>query len=275
MFDSFLSGSLLAEGSALGLSGYVVAILLIVAIAMGFALAHFIANGLNVNDYRQRLAWVLIPLLVAALMIATGWPPKFGVDLRGGINMIGSLNLEAVDNEDPNYVPPKAQDIIPVLVKRVNPSGTKEIMIRALGEDKIEVTIPSVSLEEAEGIWDSIVKTGKLEFRICASYQFPDHAGVIKAATDASQSSDFRQRRGKFVTTPEGERIGVWVGVAKIIPTAADIEAGGLPSVMPYKFAPRSGHLIRNKATGQIVPLNTLQYKDGDALGLELSLIHI
>ena len=269
MFDSFLSGSLLAEGSALGLSGYVVAILLIIAIALGFALAHLIANGLNVNDYRQRLAWVLIPLLVAALMIATGWPPKFGVDLRGGINMIGSLNLEAVDNEDPNYVPPKAQDIIPVLIKRVNPSGTKEIMIRALGEDKIEVTIPSVSLEEAEGIWDSIVKTGKLEFRICASRQFADHAGVIKAAEDASRSADFRDRRSKFVTTPEGERIGVWVGVAKIIPTAADIEAGELPSIMPYKFAPRSGHLIRNKATGQIVPLNTLQYKDGDALGLE------
>ena len=271
MFDSFLSGSLLAEGSALGLSGYVVAILLIVAIALGFALAHFIANGLNVNDYRQRLAWVLIPLLVAALMIATGWPPKFGVDLRGGINMIGSLNLEAIDNEDPNYVPPKAQDIIPVLIKRVNPSGTKEIMIRALGEDKIEVTIPSVSLEEAEGIWDSIVKTGKLEFRICASHQFSDHAAVIKAATDASRSADFRERRAKFVTTPEGERIGVWVGVAKIIPTAADLEAGDLPSVMPYKFAPRSGHLIRNKATGQIVPLNTLQYKDGDALGLEFA----
>lgn len=270
MFDSFSSGSLLAA-SALGLSGYVVAILLIIAIALGFALAHFIANGLNVNDYRQRLAWVLIPLLVAALMIATGWPPKFGVDLRGGINMIGSLNLEAIDNDDPNYVPPKAQDIIPVLVKRVNPSGTKEIMIRALGEDKIEVTIPSVSLEEAEGIWDSIVKTGKLEFRICASYQFADHAGVIKAATDASNSADFRERRAKFVTTPEGERVGVWVGVAKIIPSAADIEAGDLPSVMPYKFAPRSGHLIRNKATGQIVPLNTLQYKDGDAMGLEFA----
>lgn len=270
MFDSLLSGSLLAA-AATGLSGYVVAILLIVAIALGFALAHFIANGLNVNDYRQRLAWVLVPLLVAALMIATGWPPKFGVDLRGGINMIGSLNLEAVDNEDPNYVPPKAQDIIPVLIKRVNPSGTKEIMIRALGEDKIEVTIPSVSLEEAEGIWDSIVKTGKLEFRICASQQFPDHAGVIKAAQDAAKSADFRERRSKFVTTPEGERIGVWVGVAKIIPTAADIAAGDLPSVMPYKFAPRSGHLIRNKATGQIVPLNTLQYKDGDALGLEFA----
>ncbi len=271
MFDSFLSGSLLAASAASGLSGYVVAILLIVAIALGFALAHFIANGLNVNDYRQRLAWVFIPLLVAALMIATGWPPKFGVDLRGGINMIGSLNLEAIDVEDPNYVPPKAQDIIPVLVKRVNPSGTKEIMIRALGDDKIEVTIPSVSLEEAEGIWDSIVKTGKLEFRICASYEFADQAGVIQAATDASKSPDFRKRRAKYVTDADGERIGVWVGVAKIVPTAADIEAGDLPSVMPYKFAPRGGHLIRNKATGEIVPLNTLQYQDGDALGLEFA----
>ena len=161
MFDSFLPGSLLAQtASGSGLSGYVVFFLLIAAVLLGIGLAHFLSNSLRLTDYRARLAWVFIPLLVAALMIATGWPPKFGVDLRGGINMIGSLNLEQIknDNPDPNYVAPTAQDIIPVLIKRVNPSGTKEIMIRALGEDKIEVTIPSVSLEEAEGIWDSIVK---------------------------------------------------------------------------------------------------------------------
>ncbi len=269
MFDSFLSGTLLAEGSASGLSGSVLSILLIAAIALGFGLAHVISNGLNVNDYRQRLAWIFIPLLVAALMIATGWPPKFGVDLRGGINMIGSLNLEEIDNDDPNYLPPKAQDIIPILIKRVNPSGTKEIMIRALGDDKIEVTIPSVSLEEAEGIWDSIVKTGKLEFRICANYEFNDHTGVIKAATDASEKKDFRERRAKYVTDPGGNKIGVWVGIAKIVPTAEDI-AAGLPKTMPYKFAPSAGHLIRNKATGQIIPFN-LQYQDGDALGLEFA----
>ena len=272
MFDSFLPGSLLAQtASGSGLSGYVVFFLLIAAVLLGIGLAHFLSTSLRLTDYRARLAWVFIPLLVAALMIATGWPPKFGVDLRGGINMIGSLNLEQIknDNPDPNYVAPTAQDIIPVLIKRVNPSGTKEIMIRALGEDKIEVTIPSVSLEEAEGIWDSIVKTGKLEFRICASYEFADHAAVIETATKQSESDDFRVRRDKFVTNEAGDRIGVWVGIAKIAPSAEDIEAG-LPAIMPYKFSPRGGHVIRNKATGQIVPLNTLRY-DSDFPGLDFA----
>ena len=272
MFDSFLPGSLLAQASnGSGLSGYVVFFLLIAAVLLGLGLAHWISGSLRLTDYRARLAWVFIPLLVAALMIATGWPPKFGVDLRGGINMIGSLNLEQIkkDNLDPNYKPPTAQDIIPVLIKRVNPSGTKEIMIRALGEDKIEVTIPSVSLEEAEGIWDSIVKTGKLEFRICASYEFADHAAVIETATKQSESDDFRVRRDKFVTNAAGERIGVWVGIAKIDPSAEDIEAG-LPAIMPYKFSPRGGHVIRNKATGEIVPLNTLRY-DSDFPGLDFA----
>ena len=27
------------------------------------------------------MAWVFVPFLVALLMIATGWPPEFGVDL--------------------------------------------------------------------------------------------------------------------------------------------------------------------------------------------------
>lgn len=271
MFDSFSSGILLAEQS--GLSGYVILVLLIAAIVLGFFLAHLIANSMNVTDYRKRLAWVFIPVLVAALMVATGWPPKFGVDLRGGINMVGSLNLAAIekDNDDPNYVPPTAKDIIPVLIRRVNPSGTKEIMIRALGEDKIEVTIPSVSLEEANGIWDSIVKTGKLEFRIVANGSFAEHAAVIAAAEAASRSDDFRVKRSKYVEDAAGNRIGVWVGIARILPSQEDIKAGNLPKNIPFKYSPRGGHVIRNKATGQIVPLSPDIYTDGEAMGLDFA----
>jgi hypothetical protein len=37
---------------------------------------------------------------------------------------------------------PSAADIIPALIRRVNPSSAKEIMIRPLNDSQIEVTIP-------------------------------------------------------------------------------------------------------------------------------------
>lgn len=261
-----LSGSHFLADS--GLSGYSLVGLLVVAVLLGLLLAHFLGGSLNLTDYRKRMAWVFVPCLVALLMIATGWPPEFGVDLRGGINMVGSLNLAAEDAEEfgPDYVRPKAKDIIPILIGRVNPSGTKEIMIRALGDEQIEVTIPSVSLEEAEGVWDSIVKTGKLEFRIVANRRFPEHEAVLRLAAEAANSSDFRKKRSKFVADAQGKRIGVWVGLAKVLPSAAELAKGDLPETMPYKFSPDGFHLIRSKSTGDIAPLNTLQYSNNSAL---------
>jgi len=272
MFDSMLSGChFLADGA---FSGYTLVALLVVAVLLGLALAHFLGGSLNLTDYRKRMAWVFVPFLVALLMIATGWPPEFGVDLRGGINMVGSLNLdnEEVDEYDPNYVRPKAKDIIPILISRVNPSGTKEIMIRALGDEQIEVTIPSVSLEEAEGVWDSIVKTGKLEFRIVANRRFQEHAGVLELAQKASQSDDFREKRSRYVTDANDKRVGIWVGLAKVLPTAQELAEGDLPETMPFKFSPDGSHLIRNKSTGEIASLNTLQYSNNPKLrGLEFA----
>ena len=272
MFDSMLSGChILADG---GFSGYMLVALLVIAVLLGLGLAHVLGNSLNLVDYRKRMAWVFVPFLVALLMIFTDWPPEFGVDLRGGINMVGSLNLdnEDVDDFDPNYVRPKAADIIPILIGRVNPSGTKEIMIRALGDDQIEVTIPSVSLEEAEGVWDSIVKTGKLEFRIVANQRFPEHAAVLRLAREEANSTDFRKKRAKYVTDAKDKRVGIWVGLAKVLPTAEDIAKGKLPKTMPFKFAPDGNHLIRDKTTGDIAPLNTLQYSNNPKLsGLEFA----
>ena len=271
MFDSMLSGcQILAQGAS---SGYMLVALLVVAVLLGLALAHFLGGSLNLTDYRKRMAWVFVPFLVALLMIATGWPPEFGVDLRGGINMVGSLNLdnEDVDEYDPDYVRPKAKDIIPILIGRVNPSGTKEIMIRALGDEQIEVTIPSVSLEEAEGVWDSIVKTGKLEFRIVANQRFNEHKPVLELAQKAAQSDDFREKRSRYVVDSNGKRVGVWVGLAKVLLNAEE-EKKGRPKTMPYKFSPDGVHLIRDKATGDIVPLNSLQYSNNPKLrGLEFA----
>ena len=109
-------------------SGPVLFLLFIAAVVGGIFLARFVTNSLRVSDYSGRAAVVTVSILIAALMIYSKWPPKFGVDLSGGINFIGSLNLSDIQGK--NGKPPTAEDIIPVLINRVNPSGANAIMIR-------------------------------------------------------------------------------------------------------------------------------------------------
>ena len=59
-------------------------LLLVVAVAAGVFLSRFITKALTMSEYSGRMTVVLVSLLVALLMITTKWPPKFGVDLRGG-----------------------------------------------------------------------------------------------------------------------------------------------------------------------------------------------
>lgn len=123
-------------------------LLLIAVIFLGWFIAKTISSSLRLPEYRSRLVMAILPIMLGGLLIYSGWPPRFGVDLRGGINMVGSLNLSQFPKDDR----PTAQDIIDQLIKRVNPSGTMEIVIRPLGEDKIEVTIPDVTSAEADDI---------------------------------------------------------------------------------------------------------------------------
>jgi SecD/SecF fusion protein len=236
-------------------TGWFVFLLLIAAIALGWFLANQITKGLKLSEYSGRMAIVLIALFVASLMIWSKWPPKFGVDLRGGINIVGSLNLDAFGEEDSSLMGnerPNAAKIIPALVRRVNPSGTKEIMIRPLGEDKIEVTIPTVEPQEADDIWDRLVKAGKLEFRILASPQYAPTE--IEAARKMAEAGE----RGRKVTTvvdDEKVQVAAWVDLAReaIVP-------GENKKILPFKFIPDRGNLVRDKSSGQIIDLSTVSY---------------
>ena len=242
-------------------TGWFVFLLLIAAVALGIFLAKTITNGLKVPEYNGRMAIVLVALFVASLMLWAKWPPKLGVDLRGGINMIGSLNLDAFLDENNSGTPPKAKDIIPALIQRVNPSGTKEIMIRPLGDDKIEVTIPSVDPQEADDIWNRLVKAGKLEFRILANpVDFPSQVSMARAmAADGGRGRKVveRDENGSVVLDKNGNAntVAVWVALARAIP-----EGPSNPGdIHPIKFVPSRSNIIRDKSSGTIIESNQLQ----------------
>ena len=275
MLEFISNASLLAQNAAQAAensvpfyeSGVFVFLLLIAAVVAGYFAAKSISSGLKVAEYQGRMSIVLIAVLIAVLMIWAKWPPKLGVDLRGGINMIGSLNLDAFLDEDGTGKRPEAADIIPALVRRVNPSGTKEIMIRPLGSDKIEVTIPTVEPTEADGIWKRLVEAGKLEFRILARDQ--QAFKLQRDAAKAQAAAGNRSRKVQDVVAGKMKTVAVWVALARVV------QPDDSPTkIVPFKFVPQRNDLVRDKASGSILDLSTMPApigSDSDLLGAQFA----
>ena len=166
-------------------TGGAVFVSLLVLLFLSWFFGARLAKSFRMPEYRTRIGVIIATVLFSTLIVSTNWPPRFGVDLRGGMNMIGSLNF---DNTDPNAEKVTAQDIIPNLNRRIDPSGTKEIQIRALGDDKIEVTMPAVDALEADEIWNRLVRAGLLQFRITADRRHSTDEAIMERARKETEA---------------------------------------------------------------------------------------
>ena len=114
--------------------------------------------------------------------------------------------------------------------KRVNPGGQKEISVKSLGNDMVEIVMPSVSgstakekQAEAEEIRKIIRTTGALEFRIVATKR--DNESLIEMA---------KAERKKFpVDYPQDRR-------HYTIPRRAKSWPSGAPSAMKRSIRSRT-----------------------------------
>ena len=62
-------------------------------------------------------------------------------------------------------------ELIAALKKRADPEGVKEIPIRKIGGNRIEIILPQASNEEVEEVKKMLTDVGSLEFRILANRQ--------------------------------------------------------------------------------------------------------
>ncbi len=90
---------------------------------------------------------------------------------------------KATSDEDVGDI--NMSDLVQALTNRINPSGTKEIVIRPYGDRQVEIIIPEVETEEVEQIKKQIQTAGQLEFRIVANRR--DHDTIIAAAEDQAK----------------------------------------------------------------------------------------
>jgi SecD/SecF fusion protein len=66
--------------------------------------------------------------------------------------------------------------------KRVNPGGQKEVTVRRMGADRVEVIIPKAEPAEIDLVKDKISTAGALQFRILANPKAKKHEEIIKLA---------------------------------------------------------------------------------------------
>ena len=173
----------------------------------------------------------------------TGFKLKWGPEIVGGTNLIYAIDRSADGNAKTKVV---AKDFMFPLANRLNPSGTKELLIRPIGDDQIEITIPDVDDTELAEIKRQITDSGILQFRIVANGN--DHKNVMDIATAQANSPDQNIRLKRDIVlsdkaTNEERVVGMWRTLGR------GVEVEGYRQITGFQ----PGDLIRNSQTGRLI----------------------
>ncbi|MEM8670809.1 MAG: protein translocase subunit SecD [Planctomycetota bacterium] len=216
-----------------------------------FVFGGVLAKSLKMPNYGTRFGWVLLAISASVVVLSLRWP-GLGVDLRGGtilVYEIDSDKLSQVEKEGGQRI--KSEDLIEPLTRRINPSGTEEIVLRPYGETQIEIIVPAVDQREVDRIKLLVEEAGILRFAILANQA--DHDLQIRQAIALSESERLGERTADTVRDAAGQVIAFWANV--------DREEMKDKSKGPMRVDV-SGSLIRNPDTGQII--NSAQFGGGN-----------
>ncbi|MEX2093434.1 MAG: hypothetical protein WD971_12195, partial [Pirellulales bacterium] len=113
-------------------------------------LGNMLANWLRMPDYGWKISLVLGTLAASIVIVSLG-EFKFGPDLAGGITLIYELAEQpaAADGEREPGGNIQIQELIDILKRRIDPTGTREVTIREYGP-AIEIIIPNTGQDALE-----------------------------------------------------------------------------------------------------------------------------
>jgi SecD/SecF fusion protein len=242
--------------------GIVVGIVLI-----PFVLSKLLSSKLKMPTHLSAFYWIFLSIFTTSMVLAltivnpaqtktrdangvvvkpafdTGFKLKWGPEIVGGTNLIYEIDRTTEGKTKDKVL---AKDFMYALAKRLNPSGTKELLIRPIGDDQIEITIPDVDETELAEIKRQITESGILQFRIVANVN--DHKSILDLATAQANSSNQNVRLKRDIvmsdkTTNEERVVGMWRTLGR------GVEVEGYTQITGYQ----PGDLIRNAQTGKLI----------------------
>ena len=100
------------------------------------------------------------------LLIDHQSPVVLGLDIRGGV----SLRYEFDERDLPKNTTLKetVDTAVQIYGNRLDSLGMKEMSIRSIGDDQVEVSVPGITLDESESIQKTLESLGRLEMRLRA-----------------------------------------------------------------------------------------------------------
>ena len=161
------------------LYGLIIVALFVLPVVFG----NMIASWLRMPDYGWKISLVLGTLAASIVIVSLG-EFKFGPDLAGGITLVYELaETPAGDGAAAPGQQVKVEQMIAILKRRIDPTGTREVTIREYGR-AIEIIIPSAGPDALAYVKRQITELGQLEFRITAdpSQPNPRERAIIEQA---------------------------------------------------------------------------------------------
>lgn len=240
-----------------GISGrqYLALAIAVAVLVLPFFVGNRLARWLKMPNNGSRFGWILLSLAITAVVLATPRPdgrygPGLGVDLRGGTILVYELDPGKFNVDDQQGQQIQSEDLIEPLTRRINPSGTQEIMIRPYGDTQIEIIVPEVDQREVDRIKGLVEEAGILRFAILANQS--DHQTQINLATAQSESSNSGVRTSETVTNAQGRVVAFWANVDREDDERMGMPAGAKKGPLRVNVGDA---LVRNPENGKILTL--------------------
>jgi SecD/SecF fusion protein len=105
-------------------------------------------------------------ILLNELLRRSKSPLQLGLDLKGGVAFTLEVDEQAAADVSLDTRKEKLTKAIEILSNRINGLGVSEPIIRPVGDNRIEVQLPSVSTKDNPEVLDNVKKPARLDFRI-------------------------------------------------------------------------------------------------------------
>jgi SecD/SecF fusion protein len=215
--------------------------ILLAIFVLPFVLSRFLATGLKMKDYATSFGIILAAVIGSIIIISTV-PPKYGPDINGGTTLIYELDKSAMQGDKTV----KAQELRTSLNQRLNPAGTRDVKIQAVGDDQIEIIVADVDQMEINDIKRAIEQAGILKFRIVANTF--DHADIIELARQQSIDGDVQIRRSNQIENEAGETVALWRKVGR--EETPSLNSNVYPLAVDF-----TSDTLRNGRTGEFITI--------------------
>lgn len=105
-------------------------------------------------------------ILLGELLKRSKSPLQLGLDLKGGVAFTLEVDETALANLPAEARKEKLSKAVEIIGDRVNGLGVAEPLIRAIGDNRIEVQLPGISTKDNPQVVDNLKKPAQLAFRL-------------------------------------------------------------------------------------------------------------